>query len=604
MRRLLASCIVLLLFVTTVFGQVRTVSGTIRDNQGNPVPFATVTEVGAKNAAVADANGRYTIKVGANARLNITASGYSSTTNTNGGDVVLIRTDGNLQEVVVTTALGIKRQSKELGYAATSINNRTINQAKSVNVQQALNGKISGLSVTTTNSGVFENAKINIRGIRSLTGNNQPLLVVDGSPTPLSYLSSIPPDDVQDITVLKSSASAAIYGPDAVNGVIVVTTKKGTGNKLSVTVSSAVEAARVAYFPKLQHRFGQGAGEVLDPYGNYGHVEYENQLYGPEFDGSIKPIGPVLEDGSQQSGPYNNSHRKDKTNFFNTGLTSQNSVSVAGQDFYFSVNDAKIKGLMPGDENRRTSFRFNSGKKVGNFSVNYNVNYTLQNYDVVNEAGVAGLFPSTYGGSIFFGVLQTADNIPLLNYKDWRNDKFSQYSNYFNGYSVSPYWSIGNVRQRGRSDNLIGNIDVNYQFFTWLKASARLSTNLSFSNYKNSTAPIFVTDFQKANRDGVQYGSDRPGNVFNDQSNNSRINLDYFLNGDHDFGDFSVKYIVGGLIRQDRSKDVAVGGNNLSVPYLYNVAVRSGDANVPLYPNNAETQARLYSAYGSVGFGL
>src|SRR5205085_9911683 len=122
----------------------------------------------------------------------------------------------------------------------------------SVNVQQALNGKVSGLSITTTNSGVFENSKMNIRGIRSLTGNNQPMLVVDGAPTPLGYLSSIPPDDIQDLTVLKSAASAAIYGPDAVNGVIIVTTKKGTSDRLSISVSSTVQLARVAFFPKSQ----------------------------------------------------------------------------------------------------------------------------------------------------------------------------------------------------------------------------------------------------------------------------------------------------------------------------------------------------------------
>src|SRR6185436_10244558 len=100
-------------------------------------------------------------------------------------------------------------------------------------------------------------------------------------------------------------ASAAIYGPDAVNGVIIVTTKKG-GKKFSVTVNSTVEAARVAYFPKLQKTFGAGAGEVLDPYGNYGYVPYENQQYGPAFDGSIQPVGRPLEDGSIQMLPYTN----------------------------------------------------------------------------------------------------------------------------------------------------------------------------------------------------------------------------------------------------------------------------------------------------------
>ncbi len=558
-----------------------------------------------RNSTQADANGTFSIKVGQNAQLSITASGHNSQTITPTGNVVnatLPTTNAQLTEVVVTTALGIKRESKELGYAATSIGSKLLNQGKSVNVQQALNGKISGLSVTTTNSGVFETAKINIRGIRSLTGNNQPMLVVDGAPTPLGYLSSIPPDDVQDITVLKSAASAAIYGPDAVNGVIVVTTKRGVGNKLNVSVSSSVQAARVAFFPKLQHSFGAGAGEVVDQYGNYGYVPYENQIYGPAFDGSTQEIGVHLEDGTVQTGPYAAIHKDDKKKFWNTGLTLQNSVSVSGQDFYMSVEDAKIKGLMPNDENRRTSFRFNGGKKSGNFSVNYGLNYIQQNYDVVNEAGFAGLFPA-YNGSIFFLVLQTPDNVPLTSYKDWRNNKFAQYSNYYNEFAVNPYWVIGNIRQRGREDDLIGNLDLNYQFASWLRASVRLSSNLGFSNFKNTQAPVVVTDWAAANRNSTQY-SNRPGRVFDDQAFNSRINLDYFLSGDTRFSDFSVKYVAGGLIRQNRSKDVGIGGDNLVVPYLYNVAVRSGDANVPLYPsNNYDVTSRLLSAYGSVGLG-
>ena len=605
MRKIVSLLSVLMLFCVIAFGQVRTVTGVVRDEKGDIIPFATITEVGTKNVTQADANGTFSIKVGQNAQLNITASGHNAQTITPSGNVANITlptTNAALTEVVVTTALGIRRESKELGYAATSIGAKLLTQGKSVNVQQALNGKISGLSVTTTNSGVFETAKINIRGIRSLTGNNQPMLVVDGAPTPLGYLSSIPPDDVQDITVLKSAASAAIYGPDAVNGVIVVTTKRGTGSKLNVTVSSAVQLARVAFFPKLQHTFGAGAGEVFDQYGNYGYVPYENQIYGPAFDGSNQEIGVHLEDGTVQTGPYAAIHKNDKKNFWNTGVTLQNSVSVSGQDFYMSVEDAKVNGLMPDDKNRRTSFRFNGSKKAGNFSVNYGLNYIQQNYDVVNEGGFAGLFPA-YNGSIFFLVLQTADNVPLTSYKDWRNNKFAQYSNYYNEFAVNPYWVIGNIRQRGREDDLIGNVDLNYQFAPWLKASARLSTNLAFSNFKNTQAPVVVTDYAAANRNSTQY-SNRPGKVFDDEAYSSRINLDYFLSGDTRFSDFSVKYVAGGLIRQNRSKDVGIGGDNLVVPYLYNVAVRSGDANVPLYPsNNYDVTSRLLSAYGSVGFG-
>ncbi len=604
MKRILSLFLFVMLAVV-VQAQTKTVSGVVRDPQGATVPFATITEAGTNNAAQADENGAFLIKVPANAQLTISATGFQTLTIAASGDlsnIALARAENNMEAVVVTTSLGMRRQSKELGYAATSLTNKTVTQGKAVNIQQALNGKVSGLSVTTTNTSVFETAKINIRGIRSLTGNNQPLLIVDGAPTPLGFLSSIPPNDIQDLTILKSSASAAIYGPDAVNGVIVVTTKKGTGNKVNVTLSSTVQLARVAYFPKLQDRFGGGAGETVDEYGNYLYVPYENQIFGPEFDGTIRPIGITLEDGSFQEGPYSNLHHSDKKNFWNTGMITQNSISLAGQNFYFSVEDAKSKGLMPKDENRRTSFRFNSSKNSGRFSVNYGLNYILQNYNVVNEASLATLFPRTYSGSVFFAVLQNGSNIPLLQYKDWRNNKFAQFSNYYNGYALNPYWIIDNIRQRGRTDDLIGNVDLNFQVMPWLKATVMLSTNISYTNYKNTTAPIFVSEWAQNTRDGAQFGGDRPGSVFDANTFSSRINMDYFLSGEKAHGDFKFKYLGGGLIRQNRSKNMGLGGNNLVVPYLYNVATRSGEAAVPSL-NNTSFESRSLSAYGSIGVG-
>lgn len=603
MRKLACLCTVFLLFSVMAIAQTRTITGTVRDNAGDPIPFASVKVSNTQTGVSADENGFFTITAPVNATLEISAVGVETQTVSlpaqgTALNVTLTRTS-DLRAVVVTTSLGIRRQAKELGYAATSINNKTLTQAKSVNVQQALNGKISGVSVSTVNSGVFENAKINIRGIRSLTGNNQPMLLVDGAPTPLGFLSSIPPDDIQDVTVLKSAASAAIYGPDAVNGVIVVTTKRGNNRSLQVTFNSSVQAARVAYFPKLQKRFGAGAGEELDIYGNYLYVPYENQQYGPEFDGSIRDIGVPLEDGSIQQGVYSPIHFNDKKDFWNTGLTVQNSISVSGQDFYFSIDDANIKGLMPGDKNRRTSFRFSGGKKAGRFSINYGLNYVLQNYSVVNEAGLASLYPGSYNGSIFFLVLQTPSNIPLLSYKDWRNYKYAQPSNYYNEFAANPYWIIDNIRQNGREDDLIGNIDLGFQFTPWLKGNVRVSSTLAFTNFQNSTSPLILSDWAQQHRSPNSF-SNQPGNVFTDEAFNSRINLDYFLNGERDINsDFGVKYLVGGMVRQDRSKEVSVGGNNLVVPYLYNISVRSGDAAVG---TNASFESRLVSGYASVGF--
>jgi TonB-linked SusC/RagA family outer membrane protein len=601
MRKITLFLVVHLLLVSVAFAQQRTVTGKVTDDKGAAIAGASVIEKGTKNGASTNDDGTFSLRVRNGATLIISALSFSErqVKASDNLSVQLIKSTENLDEVVVT-ALGIKRQSKELGYAATTISNKTLVQGKSVNIQQALNGKVSGLNISTVNSGVFENAKINIRGIRSLTGNNQPMLVVDGAPTPLGYLSSIPPDDVQDLTVLKSAASAAIYGPDAVNGVIVITTKRG-GKIPTVTVSSSVQLTKVSFFPEYQKSFGGWGGEATDQYGNPTYVPYENQQYGPAFDGTIKQIGKVLQDGTFQSGPYSAGHYNDKVKFWNSGSTFQNSVSIAGEDFYMSVEDANIKGLVPSDINRRTSFRFNGAKKYGNFSVNYGLNYVLQNYDVVNESGLANLFTSNYGGSLFFQVMQTPSNIPLLDYKDWQNNKFAQYSNYQGEFSLNPYWVIGNIRQKGREDDIIGNIDVSYQLFPWLRASARLSSSLAFTNYKNTTAPVAVTDWAAANRSNVQYHN-QPGKVYDDESYSSRINLDYFLSGDKTINkDFTFKYVAGGAIRKSKSKEVGVGGNDLVVPYLYNVAARSGDASVPA-GNNYDQTTTLLSAYGSVGF--
>jgi len=427
----------------------------------------------------------------------------------------------------------------------------------------------------------------------------------------LGYLSSIPPDDVQDLTVLKSAASAAIYGPDAVNGVIIITTKKG-GKRPTVNVNTTVQATRVAFFPKFQKEFGQGAGETTDIYGNFGYVQYENQQFGPHFDGSVKPLGVPLEDGSIQMVPYSNGHYNDKVKFWNTGVTVQNSASIAGEDFYLSIEDARIKGLIPDDINNRTSVRFNGGKTYGNFNINYQLNYIMQNADVVNESAFQNSFPGAYDGGLFFLVMQTASNVPLLDYKDL-NSKYGQFSNYYNEYAVNPYWLIGNIRSRSRQDNILGSILASFQFAPWLKASARFSGNFAFANTKNTNAPVVVSEWAKTvgffgnPRNATQY-SDRAGSVFDDENYTSRLNLDYFLSGDHKLtNDLKISYVLGGTMRQDRAKDVGVGGNNLVVPYLFNVSAKSGDANVPFYTggltgNNFDVQSRLLSAYGTVGF--
>src|SRR5690606_16113266 len=173
---------------------------------------------------------------------------------------------------VVVTALGIERRKDELGYATSVVSNQTLTNVTPVNVINGLQGKVSGLNITTIASGVFEEVNINLRGIRSLTGDNSPLLVLDGIPADIDYLSSLNPNDIENVSVLKGSSSAAIYGPDARNGVIIVTTKKGSETP-TITLSHSTQFQNISFFPKLQKKFGQGG------YGEY--IPYENWSWGP-----------------------------------------------------------------------------------------------------------------------------------------------------------------------------------------------------------------------------------------------------------------------------------------------------------------------------------
>jgi hypothetical protein len=192
MRKLVSLLPVLLLLCNFAFGQTRTITGVVRDDKGNPIPFATIVEVGTKNAAQADASGLFSIKIGANATLSISATGYNPTTITpkDGTENIITLAAGatqNLQEVVVTTALGIKRKPKEIGYATATIKQDQITASKSPNLGQALSGKVSGLTVANTSAEVNATPRITLRGMRSITGDNTALIVLDGSTGSFKY---------------------------------------------------------------------------------------------------------------------------------------------------------------------------------------------------------------------------------------------------------------------------------------------------------------------------------------------------------------------------------------------------------------------------------
>ncbi len=588
MRKTASLLTMLMLFCVLAFAQVRNVSGVVRDSNGNPIPFATVTETGTNNATQANENGVFTISIRDNGRLTISSTGFTTVTVTpgTGSQTVTLAasTDANLQEVVVTTALGIRKQPKELGYSTARVTNREVNAANPVNVQAGLTGKVSGLNIATTNNGVFQNTRITLRGIRSLTGNNQPLLVLDGSPVPLDMLNRLNPNDIEDITILKGASAAALYGTDGVNGVIFVKTARGSRTGApEVKVSNSTQFESVLFMPKFQTRFGSGAGVDANGFGVY--TPYENQQYGPEFDGSTVVIGKMLPDGTYQEVPYsyNKNGRKD---FFETGVTIQNDVSYSAKNFYLSAQDANIKGTLGGDKNRRTTFRFNSGNEYGRLSTNFNITYTRQTYDVASV-------------SPYWEVFNTPGHIDVSKYKDWRNDVASSPNHYFNEYYQNPYFVKDRSRSTGTNDDIFAQLNLGFKITDWLSARFQGSSTLRNGDYSNTAEAFTFSDFAKNTTQKYNATNDLFASVSDGESRSNRLTTDLILTGNKEFGDFSVNATVGHSFIQDKGKSVGVSGSNLIIPTLFNVANRTGEAGA----SESNSLVRRLRAFGTVSFG-
>jgi TonB-linked SusC/RagA family outer membrane protein len=600
MRQIVSLLSMLLLFSVLAFGQTQTVSGTVRDEKGAPIPFATVTETGTANATQANEAGVFSLTIRQGGRLTVTSSGFTGKTYTPtpGSQVVsLVAAESNLQEVIVSTALGVRRQPKELGYATATVSNKEVTQANAVNIQSGLTGKVSGLNIATTNNGVFQNTRITLRGIRSLTGNNQPLLVLDGSPVDLSMLSRLNPNDVDDISILKGASAAALYGPEGVNGVIFVNTIKGSRSGApQIKVSNSVQFESVLFLPKFQKQFGSGSGVDANGIGVYD--PFENQQYGDEFDGSRreigrpyvtrsqKPDGSFVYDTVEQTEIYQY-NKNGRRNFFETGTTVQTDVSYSAKNFYLSAQDANISGTLGGDKNRRTTFRMNAGNEYGKFSTNYQVSFTRQKYNVASF-------------SPYWEVFNTPGHIDLGKYKNWR-DPYSPASpnHYFNEYYQNPYFIKDKDRSAGTNDDIFGQIEFNYKASSWLGFTYRASATAKSSDFKNTQEAFTFSSFAKDYSHKYNASNDIKANVSDGESRSTRLTSLFFINAQKDIGDFNIDGLFGHSFSQNTGKSVNISGTNLIIPTLYNIANRTGEANA----SEGNSLSRLIGVFGKVTFG-
>lgn len=579
------------------YGQQKTISGTVIDSKGDPIPFATISEEGKKNAVQADLQGHFTILAEPGAKLTISATGFAGqvvTASETMSVVLEVSSSANLTEVVVTTALGQQRQAKELGYSTTKVKAAELTQGKVINLQNGLTGKVSGLNVQTINNGVFADTRITLRGIRSLTGNNQPMLVVDGVPLALGYINSVNPNDIADVTILKSSSATAIYGPEGVNGALIVTTKKGVKGRPQVSFSHTTQMESVSFMPKFQTGFGSGS--AVDAYGYGIYDPIENQTYGPAFNGERVQIGRVSPNSDTLFTDYS-AKPNEKKKFWDNGFTNQTDVSFSTGDFYFSAQNVSIHGIVPKDENHRRSFRMSASKEYGRFRAGFNLTYTNSNYDV--HAG--DRFDNGRDYQVYWNIINTPMHIPITRFKDWKNDYWASGNGYFSDYYMNPYYVIDNFRAKGITNDFLGNAQFDFKVNSWINLTYRIGGTISNGSDKATQNAYTYSDYAKQFGRGTQGGTkDLNAAVMESSAYSSRLNSEFFATFNKRFSQFSLNGLIGHSYRRTESRSLGVSSNNLGIPAVFNVLVRRGEPGT----TELQTETRLQRFFGRAAIGF
>ncbi len=536
--------LLLVLFTQITFAQERFVSGTVSDNNGLPLPGVSILVKGSKEGTLTDFDGKFKIQASPTQVLVFSYIGMKTKDVVASSTLLNVKMQDNATELegVVVTALGIKRDKKSLGYSAQKLDGATVNSSSSNNFLNNLSGKIAGLEVKS--SGNFGGStNIVLRGTKSITGNNQALIVLDGVPVNNSNLNSsdtktgrqgydfgnsasdIDPNNIENVTVLKGAAATALYGSEASNGAIMITTKKGKKNTaMGVTINSTFSVGTIdkTTFPTYQKSYGEGyAGEASSSTGNdiFGNANAtvastgDDASYGNAFDGSPVYQWNAFVPGNPNFGkatPWS-AAQNDPSSFFEKSYSSVNSININGGDekntFSLGVTNSRENGVLPNSKLNRNILN-------GNFSRDFTSSFKVGAFFSFSDQGTIGRNSIGYGDNDVTGFRQwwpvnvdikeleseyfrTGKNItwnqvdPMggdLKPNFWNNPYFTRYENYSSDNRKRLLTGVNLNYNITKKLNVLGRVTIDYSHDKQEQRKAVGSHSENFGVIANSSA--------------------------------------------------------------------------------------------------------------------
>jgi len=580
-----------LIGVGLVNAQTKSVSGKVLSAEdGQPVIGASVMVKGTTTGTITGVNGDFTLVMQGNAKTLVVSYVGMKTIEieAKNGVTIKMESDTKVIDEIVVTAMGINRSAKSLGYAASTVKSEELTRTTPLSVTNGLTGKVAGLNISSS-GGTGTSEKVIIRGITSFN-NNQPLYVVDGIPIQNSFMGvgaqnqavdfgnqagDINPDDVESVTVLKGASSTALYGSRAANGVILITTKRGTkDSKIKVAYTGTATVSNVLRVPQFENMFGQG-WPLLNQAGTPEPGLGENGSWGPKLDGLMRKWGAPLGDngvysatGTQRTKPFS-FVENNLRNFYENGLELTNNISISAGNqntsFVISYNNVSSDGILPSDADKynRNTFSVRGDANYKKFHANVDINYVRKDIRQV-RAGQGG----ATGATTFQDIIQTPVDIDYQLLKDI-NDPYNNIDNFYTGYAQNPYWIIANNQSVYQDDRAYGKVELNYDIMPGLKATGRLGADFTNARTKGWAAQVL----QSAAGWAMQFSSKSiPGNYEEDYVSYGQLDATTMLSADYTIAsDFRVTGNLGWNLNQRTKSEIDAYQGALDVPLWYNL---------------------------------